>query len=106
MTARDLEAQSLVDPLLLHHLDEDWAVPCERAARPTADGDDCGGRNPAAWILWPVCGCAPLLYCAPCRDIVTGYRRLTCVHCGYRWRWRPWIPTAFRLIEPLNRRTT
>ena len=88
--------------LSLTHLDEDWVVPCERAARANVR-THCGGENPAAWVLWIVCGCTNfVLYCTACKDAVLGMRALRCPSCG-----RITPPAAFyRLIEPLNRRTT
>lgn len=107
----------LLDQLfrVIEHLDEAWAVPCERMARSMVSydggrtwlsGDDhCGGQNPAEWILYPTCPCPPnaVLYCTSCRDTVLGYLQVSCDSCG-----EIWMPAsrAVRLIEPLNRRTT
>lgn len=102
MTARELEAQSLVDPLLVAHLDEDWAVPCE--ARKGAN--DC--PNQAEWIAWHVVCCPQAtrhrLWCMRHRDyFVHKLGVFRCRHCG--WRVDP-AQLAIRLIEPLTRRPT
>jgi hypothetical protein len=104
MTAPDLEAQSLEDVFLVEHLDEAWAVPCESGRRYTSG---CGSQNPADWILRFVgcCARAPLgfMLCDPCKTKMLADPAMWCNHCSTVFQ-PP--ETAFRLIEPLNRRTT
>jgi hypothetical protein len=112
MTTLPVDAPAVVS---LTHLDEDWAVPCERGARAdeaavtglawAQDETNCGGSNAAEWVVWLACGCAPVyvLYCSPCLDFLRAYPRVTCAVCETTFQ--P-SSTAYRLIEPLNRRTT
>ncbi len=92
--ALDAETHVLAD------LDDEWAVPCE-AMRHT-------GNDPAAWIMWPTCctvaGNPNILVCDPCktRKLESGISIL-CDDCGMVYT--P-ASTAWRLIEPLNRRAT
>lgn len=111
----DLVTEALEGLKATEHLDEDWAVPCERMARANVSydqgktwqpgADHCGGQNPAEWVLYAACGCVPtvVLYCTPCRDLVLGYPRVACGTC--RQVWSP-ASGSVRLIEPLSRRTT
>lgn len=86
--------------ILTEHLDEDWAVPCERQGRPT-----CLGTNPAAWIVyfWRCCPGKPThrLWCNDCLQVVLSCPRVRCPRCDVL------LPTreSLRRIEPLNRRT-
>lgn len=85
-------------------------IPCERPAR-NADSvargclasPDCGGRNPAEWVLWFACGCDEppyVLYCTFCKDVVLSPRLLlNCAVCNRT------VPGSemYRLVEPLNK---
>jgi hypothetical protein len=99
VTALPLPVES---PAIIEHLDEDWAIPCERKRH--------NGDASAEWIAWSF-RCCPkmlpsILYCSPCKDealrLMATYDRY-CPHCGYLFA--P-AATVIRLIEPLNRRTT
>lgn len=97
-----------INEVLIEHLDEDWAVPCEIGRdAPDEDTIGCRGNNPAAFIVWPVSCCprkgAPMLACKACLDeMLDDAWGIRCVWCD-----QAFLPssTAFRLIEPLNRRT-
>jgi hypothetical protein len=88
---------------------QDIEIPCERPAR-NADAvarglspsPDCGGSNPAEWIRWFRCGCAPpyALYCTYCKDVVLQtWLMLNCGGCGLYARGSD----MYSLIEPLNK---
>lgn len=89
-------------PLPIEHLDEDWAVPCERYA---ASPPPC--ESVAEWIAWTVRCCPDRMIAVPLctghKDEVLMGASGTCGHCG--WTFEPCY-VGFRLIEPLNRRTT
>lgn len=90
------------DPIAIADLDEDWAVPCVT----TRHGVQCD--QPAEWIAWSV-ACCPAgdngaTWCTPHKDLwITRPDGATCIGCGAEF-----VPAraAYRLIEPLNRRTT
>ena len=90
------------EPATVEHLDEDWAVPCQRKRHQ--------GGQPAQWIVWSVKCCDRMLpyalWCTPCME--DAMRRMAsydreCPHCGHLFA--PAVAVV-RLIEPLNRRTT
>jgi hypothetical protein len=105
VTAPELEAQSLVDPFLLAHLDEDWAVPCEMGQTiERAGGSGCSAT--AEWIAWAVRCCpdrtSSVLLCSGHKsELIATPKPGVCSHCD-----EVFFPgrTGFRLIEPLNRR--
>lgn len=80
-------------------LTEDIQIPCEKQWNP-----HCGRSNPAEWIAWVACTCAPpyVLWCTPCKDRMLNGDRIWCRSCGDSWAT---AGEAFRLIEPLNRST-
>lgn len=82
-------------------LDEDWAVPCERKTRLNAP-THCGGKNPAEWVLWILCNCAPshVLYCSVCMGLVLSAPLLQCPTCHLMGTPKQ----VYYRIEPLNRR--
>lgn len=85
-------------------LDEDWAVPCERYQWPLPI-PPCDQQ--AAWVAWTV-PCCPgrspvVLLCTGHEDDLIGGESGICMHCGNEFT--P-CRAGFRLIEPLNRRTT
>lgn len=91
----------------IEHLDEDWAVPCEVIRR---DGtDQCVAR--AEWIGWRVLCCPNAgsdhpasLWCTRHKDeVLAAVFPGQCNFCLLTFR--PYR-AGFRLIEPLNRRTT
>lgn len=86
----------------------DVRVPCERELRDAyhaANGQrvlaNCGGVNPAEWVMWFACPCPPAyaLYCTFCKDTVLAAPMLYCGDCGLN------VPPGqmYRLIEPINR---
>lgn len=85
-------------------LDEDWAVAC--GVTNEAGEFDCD--RPAAWLVWLV-ACCPAnakggQWCTPHKDLwLSSDLEGSCLACG-----RVFTPlsSCFRLIEPLNRRTT
>lgn len=101
MTALPLPVAVPVD-LTIRHLDEDWAVPCER--KPPI-GQPC--TKPAEWVCWSV-RCCPdraqtFLLCDRHKaDLLRTELVAVCSHCDEIFE--P-ARTGFRLIEPLNRRT-
>lgn len=97
-------------PEAIAHLDHDLAAPCE-IDRDAPDGTTglfgCRGTNPAEFITWPTVCCprnhAALLICQPClAEILADPDGAACLWCNRVFR--P-SSAAFRLIEPLNRRT-
>lgn len=107
MTAAAVE-QALSLPvleILTDHLDEDWAVPCEVGVKlKRSNGEVCD--RAAEWIAWSVTCCpdryGSILLCETHRASIA-VRVMVCAFCR-----EPFLPgiTGFRLIEPLNRRTT
>jgi hypothetical protein len=93
----------VADPVAIDHLDEDWAVPCERRYEP-----NCGSQNPAEWIVYYT-RCCPekpvfTLWCTPCMKRVMARKcKIRCPRCGLVVAS---VREAYVLIEPLNRRTT
>ena len=88
-----------VDTSILEGLDEEWVSPCEFRAHT--------GDAPAAWILWPTCctvGGAPYaLGCDACKDRkINQLTSILCEDCN-----KVYTPAsrAWRLIEPLNRKS-
>lgn len=97
------------NPIQAAVAEPDWDIACERASRVAENGrrDDpltCNGSGRAEWALWFSCGCNPgyVLYCTSCKDRVLGHEAgLHCTPCHQTFK--P-ASTAYRLIEPLNRR--
>ena len=85
---------------VLEALDFEWAEPCECLAH--------RGPDPAAWVLWPSCceivpGRPYLLACTACKDRKTESELgIYCEMCKTAY-----VPAslAWRLIEPLNRKS-
>lgn len=84
-----------------------FEIACERPSRNAASrrnggrySADCGGMNPAEWVLWFRCGCSPsyVLYCTFCRDCVLAADSLMCHTCGFH------SPGSqhYRQVEPLR----
>lgn len=104
MTTLPVDAPAVVS---LTHLDEDWAVPCEVINR---DGTNLC-ESPAEWIGWRVICCPNAgsehpasLWCTRHKDeVLTAEFIGRCHYCLLTFR--P-FRAGFRLIEPLNRRTT
>lgn len=93
------------DPIAIADLDEDWAVPCEVGVKlKRANGEVC--NRTAEWVAWTVRCCpertASMFICDGHRRSLTT-RAAVCHHCR-----EPFLPgiLGYRLIEPLNRRTT
>ena len=99
MTTLPADAPAVVS---LTHLDEDWAVPCERYGEVAPPCE-----SPAEWIAWTL-RCCPdrkpaVTLCTAHKDEVLTSAAGFCAHCNAAF-----VPcyTGFRLIEPLNRRAT
>lgn len=90
-----------INEALIEHLDEDWAVPCQRYPEYLPPPCD----QPAEWIAWTV-RCRPdrmpaVPLCSAHKDELMQGESGLCAHCSAAF-----VPTVtgFTLIEPLNRR--
>lgn len=94
-----------INEVLIEHLDEDWAEPCD-VGRATGGPRGAGVcSNAAAWIAWSVRCCearsVAVVLCDDHKAKLLANPFGVCQHCEHVFS-----PAAagVRLIEPLNRR--
>lgn len=93
------EERVVYDPETLHTLDQEWAIQCEFILHK--------GPEPARWVMYPACcsvaGSPFILGCDDCKDRKT--HNCAAIHCDECDKIYAPASLAWRLIEPLNRRS-